>query len=462
MALDLTPLRQETVASIRARIDADINAGKDPEDPRFWDMTPGTPAWDITQTMVLEIQRLWDAASVDAPAAAFVETAWGEYLDLHGAEIDVPRHGPVRATGEVTLQGDDGTIVPVGYEMATLQVGVDDDPVLFRTTEGGVIDSGEEITLPVEAVEAGGEGNVVAGAIQIATSDLEGITAAPANADPITGGADDETDERYRERLKIENSIAQGAGAIADYRRWALDNASVGFVRVVPLWNGAGTVRIIANDINNDPLSDVVVRDLQRAIDPYVAETTLDGGHTLPDSTIEVDSTEGFPEIGRGYVDGQLVEWTGTTATSLTGATGGTGAVSAGAAVVVHGRGGGLAPPGALATVNTSAWLAVGIEATLALRDGYSIDGSDGKIPVEADIEAILGDYVNGLPPGGEDPPGAESPAGSGFVLLNKVESCFFQVEGVYNVSGVEINTVAGDLAVDPLQVPRLGTVVLT
>lgn len=460
--LDFLPLRQETLATIRARLDADANAGLDPEDEAFIDTTPGGWYHDITQAVAQELLRFWDMASLDVPAVVFVDFAWGIYLDYHGEDVGLPRKAAAKATGEVTFSGTDA-LIGENTEVSTIQVDVDEEPVSFKTTEGGTITGTGSITLPVVAMEDGTSGNVAAGAIALLLSPVEGI-ATIENEDAITGGADVEADDFYRERLKIEKSVAQGAGSVADYRRWALLNASVGFVRVVPLWNGPGTVRVVITDPNNDPVSSTVEDEVQASLDPYTAETTTtETPLTLPDGTIGVVSTVGFADSGRIVIDGdQLVEYTGVTSTTFTGCTGGTGSHAAGTQVVQHGEGKGLAPVGAMVTVDTPAALTVDIDAVLQLRDNYSIDGTDGRIPVQADLEAALAEYVNNLPPGGEDPPGAESPAGSGAVLLNKARAAFFQVEGVYDVDSLELNGAATDLAVGALQVPALGDVTLS
>ena len=70
--LDFTPVYQEDAASIRARLDADANAGFALDDPSWMDTREGTFYYDVTQVAVLEFARIWDALSVEVPAAAFV------------------------------------------------------------------------------------------------------------------------------------------------------------------------------------------------------------------------------------------------------------------------------------------------------------------------------------------------------------------------------------------------------
>lgn len=68
---------------------------------------------------------------------------------------------------------------------------------------------------------------------------------------------------------------------------------------------------------------------------PYTyATTTLTGSHTLPQTTITVGSTTGFPSTGLIVIGGtQQVAYTGTTATTFTGATGGVGTFGGGTTV---------------------------------------------------------------------------------------------------------------------------------
>ena len=63
--------------------------------------------------------------------------------------------------------------------------------------------------------------------------------------------------------------------------------------------------------------------------------TTTSGAQTLPETTVTVASTAGFPTAGTLNVGGQTVTYTGVTATTFTGASGGTGAIPDGSAVTL-------------------------------------------------------------------------------------------------------------------------------
>jgi hypothetical protein len=63
------------------------------------------------------------------------------------------------------------------------------------------------------------------------------------------------------------------------------------------------------------------------------ALTTLNGSVTLPQATITVVSTTGYPAAGTIYIGGQAVAYTGKTGTTFTGCTGGAGTFASGATV---------------------------------------------------------------------------------------------------------------------------------
>ena len=465
---DFIPIRIESLDTIIARIDADLNAGLDPDDDAFIDTTPGTFYADIRTAIALELERLWDVATTDTVAASLVDYAWGDYLDSHGNTIGVARLDAVAATGEVTFTADASAstvIIGEGTEVSTTQTDPDDESVSFLTTESGTITSGGgTVTLAVAAAEPGAAGNVASGAVNLLLSPISGV-ASVTNSAGITGGSDIEGDDAYRDRLRLSWSSAQGAGSIADYERWCLTYPGIGFVRVTAIWNGPGTVRVVVTDVENNPVSDAVLTGLQELIDPFAAETAVDGTQTgIPSTaaTLTVDSTTGFATSGQIYVGTTLVSYSGVTSTTFTGVAGLPSSVSDNTQVVQHETGRGLAPVGAIVTVDTAQPVSLDIAADLTLNEGYTLDGTGGTIAVQPEIEEALTDFVNNLPPGAEAPPGVDD--GSGFVLLNRIASIILRTPGVYDLdlSALDLDGSNADFAVGALEVPEIGTITLT
>lgn len=271
--LDFTPVFQESAATIRARMDADANAGLSVGDPRWLDTREGTFYWDITQVVVLELARLWDALSLEVVAAAFPIFAWGDYLDYHAALFGLERKAAVAAEGVVKFTGTQGSVIATGAIVSALPASPDGIAVEFATTATATIPVAGWVEVGVVAVDPGSEGNVSSGAITSIDSPLVGVDTVTNDA-ATEGGTDVEDDEALRERLMIEFE-GQGGGSINDYKRWALSRPGVGRVFVNPVWNGPGTVQVVLMTATGDPVSGAVVADVQTYLDPTAG--TADG-----------------------------------------------------------------------------------------------------------------------------------------------------------------------------------------
>jgi uncharacterized phage protein gp47/JayE len=115
----------------------------------------------------------------------------------------------------------------------------------------------------------------------------------------------------------------------------------------------------------------------------------------------------------------------------------------------VPAQGRGLSPIGATVTVDTPASVNVNVAATLVLEAGYSLDGAAGTFAVRDDVVQMVSEYIDGLPPGGD-------------VIRAHVESRFFYVPGVVDVTALTLNAASTNVSIGSLQVAETGTVTLT
>lgn len=152
-----------------------------------------SPLGIIFQVTAFFIAQVWTVAE-RVYNSAFVDTAEGETLDYVGAYIGIRRLDALPATGEVEFTGDDGTDISEGFQVAT------EEGVKFATTEAGTI-SGGSVTLPVEAVEPGADGNLQADTVTEVVNPLAGIDSVT-NPEEMTGGREQETDPEFRERYR--------------------------------------------------------------------------------------------------------------------------------------------------------------------------------------------------------------------------------------------------------------------
>lgn len=295
------PIVQRTEEDLRADFDVRANAGLTVDDPDWADTRVGSPYWLATQPAVIEFAVAYDRIN-EAVAAGILATSWGDALDAHAASYGEERTEASYATGEITFTGDEGTLIGTGVRVSPVQTDPDVNPPIFETTASGAIDGTEEITLPIQAIEAGEDGNVAANEITLPITGVEGLVSLT-NADPTDGGADEESDEALKERLMLRFR-GGGRGTSSDYAAEALRQPTVGKVTIQRAWDGPGTVRIMVMDDNGDPLSVDEVADLQEHFEawvpldhePTVATPTTSTIHSLA----EMEFKEGYSLDGSG------------------------------------------------------------------------------------------------------------------------------------------------------------------
>ena len=150
---------------------------------------------------------LWQI-SEDVYNNGYVDTATGTSLFNCGKLIGISQLAAQKAIGEVTITGEVGTVIPSGFLLTTAS------NIRFIVTQRGVIPAGGSITLPIQAQEAGVDGNVGAATITEAVTPMQGITAIT-NAMPTTQGRERETTEEFRDRYAQSTSLPGGSNSDA-------------------------------------------------------------------------------------------------------------------------------------------------------------------------------------------------------------------------------------------------------
>lgn len=138
-------------------------------------------------------------------------------------------------------------------------------------------DDERAVEVSVEAHEAGEAGNVPALAINGFPVALSGISEVW-NPAPTEGGVDRETDESLRARALSRMRSKRTSGNKNDYIAWAEEVAGVGMARCIPLWDGAGTVKVVLFDDDYLVPSNDIVTDATAYIEerrPIGADVTV-------------------------------------------------------------------------------------------------------------------------------------------------------------------------------------------
>lgn len=134
----------------------------------------------------------------------FPNTASGINLDRLCPFVGITRNPATPARYTVTVTGEAGTIIPVGFLVST-ESGIE----FYNTIEAAIADGQTTCTITVECTEAGTMGNVVA-------SDIVEIVNPEAGIDSVLGasvvsvGEDEESDYALRNRIL---QAGEGAGS---------------------------------------------------------------------------------------------------------------------------------------------------------------------------------------------------------------------------------------------------------
>lgn len=242
--------------------------------PTDIDSSEGSHTWNLLRPTAMVAAELCEYVLPQIIQLIFPDWSYGEFLDAHAATRGMTRKAATAATGQVTITGAEGTVIPAGSTFSTASLNSDDPAVSYQTTADVTIPASGSVTVNVQCTETGSVGNTGVNTIILVTSNITGITDVT-NAEEITGGTDEETDEALIARID-EYDQAQSdsyVGNAADYRRWAMSVAGIGSASVIPPADSSGTVTIVLTDMNGDPASQTLCTNVYNYImspdDPY-------------------------------------------------------------------------------------------------------------------------------------------------------------------------------------------------
>lgn len=209
-------------------------------------------------------------------AIMFLEDATNEFLDKKVYDFGVERKQGTYARGYIKITGANGTFIPQHSEVLS-QSGL-----IFFTLDDVWIE--EEVAIvEVEASNVGVEYNLIANSIDKFSKEIYGVNSVT-NEEEFKEGTNTETDEELRERFFEIIRRPATSGNIYHYEQWAKEIDGINQVRVKPLWNGNGTVKVIVSN-DNSIVEDEIVKKCQEHINSVrpiganvtvVTPTTLD------------------------------------------------------------------------------------------------------------------------------------------------------------------------------------------
>lgn len=231
--------------------------------PDAMDKTEGGFADDFTRPTALRLAKFAEQDILNAISCIFPSTSFGIFLDRHGKSRGITRREATKAYGHVQVTAKAGTVIPAGTIFTTV---ADEyaEYVEFVSVTSGITESDTEpISLAVEAVLAGIEGNVPAGAITLLGMNINGVSGVY-NEEATSGGSDIEDDESLRGRIEQYDKSRQVSyvGSKSDYERWALEVPGVGTALCIPAKDTSGLVTLVITDTNGDPANEHLCADV--------------------------------------------------------------------------------------------------------------------------------------------------------------------------------------------------------
>lgn len=180
----------------------------------------------------------------------FVSSCTGAHLDVHGAELGLPRANAGAADGMVTFTPSTAVTVTTGTQF------VSDAGVFYVADAEASGSSGVPFGVSLTALEPGLAGNAPAGMLVRPVSVLSGLESPGEFLAGASHGTDIETDEAYRARILERLRSRPRGGNADDYLLWVKETGvydaaairgwlpSAGRVTIYPLKPGSAAERI--------------------------------------------------------------------------------------------------------------------------------------------------------------------------------------------------------------------------
>lgn len=218
--------------------------------PNTIDKRQGSIIYDALAPCCVELAQMYIELS-GIYDQVFIDTAVGEALDKL-----VEQNGVKRKDATYALRkGEFNMVVPVDNRFS-------DGENTYIVIEN-IVGTNNSI---LRCEQAGVVGNSYYGSLTPITY-LQGLARAELT-DIIDMGDDVESDEDLRVRYMESVTAPEFGGNVSDYQNKVKSLTGVGGCKVVPIWNGGGTVKLIITNSQGGVPTSSLVNDVQEAVDP--------------------------------------------------------------------------------------------------------------------------------------------------------------------------------------------------
>ncbi|AMD95673.1 baseplate J/gp47 family protein [Leptotrichia sp. oral taxon 847] len=214
-----------------------------------------TPEGIHSEAIGYELSQIWEEL-LEFNNQMNLNTATGIYLDYFGTLLRTPRKSGAYTTGQVKITGEKNRVIPA----QTIIKYAEKEYRLLSNVTLDKLDNNEYYGIGfIQALEIGKESNITSDVLF--TTEYDGVAKITNDVDVI-GGADDESDSLYRERLKRKQTIEQTATHSALYNGlMALENIKNVLIldpETEPTTE-AGTVKIFLEGTPDDKIFETIL-----------------------------------------------------------------------------------------------------------------------------------------------------------------------------------------------------------
>lgn len=129
----------------------------------------------------------------------------------------------------------------------------------------------------------------------------------------IVPGENEATDEQIKDAYTLFVSHAYYNGNVQQYIEWAEEFDGIGAVKVFPLWNGTGTVKVSILDYEGDPATLTLITDFQNYLDPNIeglgnGVAPIGAKVTVSTASTKTIDVTGNVKLKEGYADTSVLD----------------------------------------------------------------------------------------------------------------------------------------------------------
>lgn len=227
--------------------------------PDTLDKRQGSIIYDALAPAAAELAQAYISLDVYADQTYLI-SAVGENLDNKAYDYGISRHNatPAKRIGLFKNVENQDMEIEIGSRWS---IPVENGGYNYEVTEQITIG---KYVLTCETI--GTAGNEYIGTL-LPLEDINDL--GDAKLDEIyIAGEDAESDDSLRERIIEKLNSTTFGGNIADYKQFVKSIDGIGNCLVIPVWNGAGTVKLLIVTTNYEIPTDAKINEVQTLVDP--------------------------------------------------------------------------------------------------------------------------------------------------------------------------------------------------